>query len=137
MGNQPQFDLKFIQEINNKKYYNIYLYKSNYCYENSSSILVFEDIEERNELKNFIDYVNIICNRLNEIKDDYKSYIKLEIENLLENYSDKKPQINKAFSNIDNLEGIQIACSLFEFIYSEKNNIGQNKIYHLSLTFKI
>ena len=133
MGNNLQFE--FVKR-RDKKCGDIYLeVHPCCCHADIVREKVFNEIEESGALLKFIDHMNFILLRLNEIKDDYKSYIKLNIENLLQNYKDKNSKIEKAFKNIDNKEGIKSACSLFKFIYSEKNNIGKDKMNNFIETF--
>ena len=132
MGNKPQLSFEVAKRTEDKKYYNIYIEAISFsgcgCKEHIFREKVFNNIEEKGSLPNFIKYMNLIFENLNKIRYDYKVYIKVHIENLLENYKEKNSQIKEAFKNIDNKKGIKIACLLLEFIYSEKVNIGKDKM---------
>lgn len=120
--------LEVVNRTKFNTYYNIYLDFLCFLNCNISHDLVFQNIEGRECLQNFIDSMNLILEHLNGIKDEYKTNIKFEIEKLLQNYQDKNSEIKIAFENIDKKSGIKIVCSLFEFIYSERNKIGTKKI---------
>lgn len=128
MENKLYFKLEVVKRNNLKTYYDIYLYFCCFLDCNIFHELVFHNVEGRECLQNFIDSMNLILEHLNGIKQEVKSNIKFEIEKLLQNYKEKNPEIKKAFENINNKKGIIIACSLFEFIYSERNKIGAKKI---------
>ena len=136
MGNKPYLKFEVPKSTKDKKCGDIYLeVEPCWCQGDIFQEKVFNEIEESGSLLKFIDYMNFILRRLNKIKYDYKSYIKLNIEKLLQNYKDKNSEIEKAFKNIDNIEGLKRACSLFKFIYSEKINIGKDKMNNFIETF--
>jgi len=95
---------------------------------------IINNIEGNCQNKRFINLIDFIYNKISNISDENKSIIKLTIKYILESISNDEESINNYLKVIDDfmkdkydIEKLKEFINLFIFIYSNKDQIENNK----------
>lgn len=96
--------------------------------------IIFENVKIENDFEQFIDIINTIYNKVENLENENKIFLKKSIKSILSKILDEKPlnkhleEIEKFLSCDKDLNTIIKIKEIFELFYEKRNDIGKEKL---------